>query len=251
LTTTVATAAIALALLLVPISYERTVGHLVTVSLSGATLGEEKIHEIVTDLSSSLGTEAVRVSMFGDGYLIKVSSPIRSRAKVEAAAAGLSKSLARGGMGAEVSVTPRVERVTGNVYAAARWTFVDLSVRRSGRSAQQVEEDLRAQLSAAGYENPQVSVDLGGDETSIRIESTSEQGGETRQRIRKVTRKGDGGDFDVQLKDLDYQPEPGMTDEEIRQDILRELASQGMGEAEVTVENGEIRVEVRKEGECN
>ena len=28
-------------------------------------------------------------------------------------------------------------------------------------------------------------------------------------------RRGDGGDFDLQMKDLDYMPEPGMSDEEI------------------------------------
>lgn len=251
LTTAAAAVVIALALLVVPVSYERTVGHDIRVSLDGTLVDQDQIQALVTDLESSLEAEGVRVRGLGDRTVIEVGSPIRSRDQVEASAARLTSTLAGEGLAAEVSIRPRVERVTGNVYAAARWRIVGLEVRRSGRSPAEVEQDLRAQLAAAGYEDPQVSVELAPDQTSIRIESTTDQGSGSRQLVRRMVRRGDGGDFNVQMKDLDYQPEPGMTDEEIRQDILRELDSQGIHDAEVTVENGRIEIRAEKREDCN
>ena len=68
---------------------------------------------------------------------------------------------------------------------------------QQGFSPGEVEQDLRAQLTAAGYEDPQVSVELAPDETSIRIESTTDQGSGSRKVDRRMVRKDDGGDFDL------------------------------------------------------
>ncbi len=177
---------------------------------------------------------------------VVVDSSNRARERVEAQVAALVQELGSRGLVATSKITPRLEATSGNVYAAARWHIYNLRVRLAGRTEAEVAADLREQLMRNGHENPEVRVAINGNETQIGIESAADAG--RRQKHIELKRTGESGEvgFEVPMRELNYEPRPGMTDEEIRDEILKELAAQGDGDAQVEVKDGRIEVQVTR-----
>jgi len=248
LPTLVGAGALAVALVFVPVSYETTVGHDVTLTVRGA-VDRTMMDAIATRMQKSLEGSGVRVQADPAGARLGVRSDIRSRGEVSRAVAALANELAAKGLGTETRIERAVERVNGNVWAYAGARILNIRVDRGG-TPEQVESEIRRQLEDAGFANPDVSVTINGDQATIDIQGNleSEEGGENEIQL-KVELMGDG-DQQVNIQaPLDVQREPGMTDEQYRQAILDRLDEVGIEGAEVIIDGDEVRVEARKE-EC-
>jgi type IV pilus biogenesis protein CpaD/CtpE len=171
-------AVVVIAVLFVPISYERAVGNDVGLTLSGERV-EPELRAIAQDLKGRLGTGAVSVEAIQeDGppqFVLRTSSDERSRAKVEGTALAFARELAAKGHSASVQVTPRREQVRYPVAAYAWDRIIQISV--DGKSAPQLESEIRQRLSEAGVPDAQVSVTDhpgGGRDVNLKVERRHE-----------------------------------------------------------------------------
>ena len=145
--------------------------------------------------------------------------------------------------GATVTVAARTERVWGSVYAMAKEKLLDVHVDLDGKTDAQVADDIRSQLAAGGWTADDVQVQRSADGSSVEIDA---QDGAGRQM--KVVRKASGGNekhLDFQVGGLDDEREPGMTDAQLRDKILKQLKARGL-DGDVTVEGNSIEVRAKR-----
>lgn len=253
-------AVIALALLVVPVSYTKTAGQDVTLTLSGPGLNDGIVRKIAKEYAAALQGKGVRVALEettgASGrpertFRLETRVASSSRRATERVASAFASALGDRGIVASAAVTPRTERVSGNVYAAAGNSICSLTIDRRGRSAEEVEASIKSQLEAAGIQNPTVDVTLDGNLTTVQIKANDACGreGETQCQI-KLQVHGEGAD-EAQMVTLHCGP--NCSPEEIRARIRDELQARGI-DADVTVTSDgcgtdSCRVEVRVERE--
>jgi hypothetical protein len=259
------TAVVAIALLVVPVSYERTTGDRVTLTLASAKDPAAIAQEMKTALHAS--TVSVRST---DGALSFVADvPRASRVNAQAVSLALASALKSRGYDATVATAPIREKVTGNVYAFARDVVVKVDI--ADKSAAQIEDEIRSQLSAAGIPDAQVSVSTGeGDRKQVtmelprtlapvgtapaKVQVDLTKNGEALARKghtlnMQVTQAPDGGrtihltvGSDGQSQTFDIEHTETMTDAQLSEAIAEKLQAAGMNVA-LKVENGRITVE--------
>jgi hypothetical protein len=172
-----------------------------------------------------------------DGRVAHLHIPGSDRARAEARARELAH-------GADVTLEPRRERVWGSVYAMAQEKLLHIDVDMQGKSEKQIEDEINAQLVQQGWAVDTVVVHRG-DEGKTRMSITAHSGDEQR-RIEVVSEgAGEPGAEHVRVEGLEVQREPGMSDAELRDKILREMKARGL-EGEVSVDNGKVRVRAEK-----
>lgn len=249
LSTAMAAVAVAAVLLLVPVSYQRTVGHTVTLSMELPAPSPEVMRETSQALKAAVGAQKVRVKLEGGDvarYRFEAESPLRSAARIEAATAACVRALASRGLEASYEVSPRYEKVSGNVYAMAGDRIVELRIRREGRTPAEIEADIVSQLEAAGITGATVQVSQDGEQTKVQIEKNGQgepgADGDEHLQLNVQVEGGDGADTPVHM--IRVEKTPGMTDADVRAEIERQLRELGL-EGEVTVEDG--RIEIRCE----
>lgn len=269
----VATAAV-LVLSVVPVSYTRTVGHDVSVKLANVN-DVASAAGIAAELKSMLkaGSVAVKAAEDGAGTTVTFEAFVPASAGVNAGARAqaVAKELTARGFAATAATAPRRERVSGSVYAFAR----DLVIRveMEGKTAPQIEAEIRDQLAAAGVTNTVVSVKDEGDrrEVMIRAEEHVPPGGEPQHRnvnvqltkngqpagedgARVELRKLKGADgvtlqltvtADGRTTNLEVQRADTMSDADLAARIRAALQNAGL-DLDVEVENGQPRITVRK-----
>jgi len=165
LTTAIAGAVAALALLVIPVSYERTTGREVSLSVSGPNLGMDGVRGIAQEYKRALGVDHVTVEATNadgrENFVLKATVPATSKVNSAAAArifaGGLSK------LGYQAAATTRLlkEKVSGPVYAYALDRVIQISM--DGKSASQLESEIRQRLIDAGVTGANVSVTDSGD----------------------------------------------------------------------------------------
>ena len=172
LTTAGIAAAAVLALTVVPISYQRTTGTDVALTVAGVN-DLSRSEGIANEMKTVLGAQqiAIKAEMADAGAALTLSAFVPASSGVNAAARAnaLAKELNARGYAAHVVATPHVERVSGNVYAFAK----DLVIRveTDGKSASQIEAEIRQRLADNGITNTQVSVTDTGKERKVTIEA--------------------------------------------------------------------------------
>lgn len=161
--------------MVVPVSYDRVTGHDVALTLSGGGLEMEQVAGVAKDMKARLGAGGVSVEVEGGAtgtrYTLRATAPDRSRAELAGATSALIRDLAGKGVSASVGVSPRLERVRYPVAAYAWDQIIRISV--DGKSAPQLESEIRQRLAEAGVPDAQVSVtDVpdGGRNVSLRVE---------------------------------------------------------------------------------
>jgi len=270
-----AAAAIAIAVLVIPISYQRTTGHEVSIAVTNA--GEGQLRSIAGELKQALGVEHVMVKANADPsattYTFEASVPTSQRVDAAAVANAFAKELTARGFGATATTTPIREQVSGNVYAYARDHVI--RVETSGKSAAQIEAEIRQQLADAGLTQTQVSVtDIGDHERKVTVQAQhfSDKPGETEpENVRLELTKdgqplmpGTGDGVSVQVKKMrtpdglslhldvqsgtqqaavDVAHADQMSDAALADAIKAQLAQKGITNVKVTVNGGEIQVE--------
>jgi hypothetical protein len=159
---------------------EKTVGHDVALAVSGPDLGAGRAQAIAQEMKTLLAADRVVVSADAANgamsYRFVASLQERSGAKVRNAAQALAASVKSTGYEASAQVTARTERVSGTVYAFASDRVIRIST--DGKSAAQLEAEIRDRLAAAGVQDAQVSVQNDGEKQKIGIEVHHESQGE-------------------------------------------------------------------------
>ena len=160
-----------IALLVVPFSYERTTGHTLTLALSGGKLDAEHVRGIAMQMKQLTHAKGVAVQAEdkGGALALTFTSTVPNEAGVDVAAAAkaFGAELTRLGYTASTTILPVRERVSGSVYAYARDNVISVNV--AGKSAAQIEAEIRQGLADAGVTDAQVSVSTDGNGTDDRL----------------------------------------------------------------------------------
>jgi hypothetical protein len=169
--TAAAAVAVALAVLLVPVSYNKTTGQDVALTFSAPGLPEQTVKTLAGKFKDALDGSPVQITAeAGDrsiAYTLHGFVPRSSRRNADAVAQAFAGVLKSSGYDASVAVSPRVERVSGSVYAMAREQVIRIS--DDGKTAAQLEAEIRDQLLAAGIPNPEVSVTDSNGKREIKV----------------------------------------------------------------------------------
>ena len=261
---------VAAALLMIPISYQRTVGYDVALTLEGANVPQSQAREIARGFKETLGAEGASVTASMENghltYRLSASAPRDVRGPAEAFAKGLQAL----GYTASVAATPRRETVSTNLYAYAMSQVIEIPT--DGKSAAQLEVEIRSRLEAAGVTQAEVSVrDVGENGREVKIEAHDirhEDGAHAEVPELVLTRDGRplGGDMVRVMKKRDDAgattlvvsvthdgkattveiPNAGsMTDSALAAEIQSRLLAAGF-DAVVTVQGDQITVEKRQ-----
>ena len=160
--------------MVIPVSYERVTGHDVALTLSGDGVPMEQVAGIAKDMKARLGAESVSVQAeagdAGTSFVLNATASGRSRSEVAEATSALVHELAAKGVSAAVRVAPHKERVRYPVAAYAWDQIIQISV--DGKSAAQLENEIRQRLAEAGVPNADVSVSDGasGRNVTLKVE---------------------------------------------------------------------------------
>lgn len=236
-------------LLLWPVSYERTVGHTITLSVP-APAGSSSVEpmaqarSIADRLKQAVGAGAVRVAARGPGAPLVLTArvPTRSRSQVERQLAGLTAALHAEHIDVTPTLTARTEHHTGRVYAMALDKLIDIRIDTTGKSDSQVETEIRDQLTRSGVTPDTVQFQrTGSDESEADI--TAHDGARELRIVRR--QKGGSGELRIEAGGLDTERTPGMTDDELRDKIVRQLTARGLT-ATVTVHGDEVQIRAEK-----
>jgi hypothetical protein len=164
--------AIAVVLSVVPVSYERTAGHEVDLSLAAGNLAPAQILPIARELKSALRAAHVVVREQNGSTVLSAFVPA-SAGNGAAAGQAFARQLSAKGYAATASVRTVKERVSGSVYAFARDQVI--TVATDGKSAAQLESEIRQRLADAGVPDAVVSVtDEGPGKRKVKVEVNRE-----------------------------------------------------------------------------
>jgi hypothetical protein len=240
-------AAIAVALLFIPIPYERTAGQDVSITIAsdaGANLAAGgDLRPIADAFRTATGAEQIRV-LAGGTTTLTARLPDRSRSEATAIARTFTRELAAKGLPATFEVTPWREKVSGNVYAQASARWREIRVDTQGRSEGEIEKDVVAQLERMGFTTSEVTFKRQAGQNELRMHAEGQSGGEKIET--HVVRKGNGPEDAVAVPLPDPARLKGMTDEQIKAEIERELKAQGIENAQVIVSGGKVEVKAEK-----
>ena len=248
LAATAAVVVVAVILGVVPVNYTVTTGQDVTLQLAAPAPQGEALRKVATGLRAALHADGVQIALTDDGAgpaaRLEARVPSGRGAEVRNTAEAYARGLSGRGIPAQASVRSRTERVSTNVFAYARSRAVELRVTSSGRTPAEIEADIRAQLEAAGLDNPQVQVTKEGDQTQVQIQADcSSPEGEQKFDIKLIGR--DDQPLDASLHRFEVERKPGMTDADVKAEIERQMREAGV-EGKVTVVDGKVNVEVEK-----
>lgn len=247
------------AVLLWPIRYERTVGHTVKldVQLAAGTSPTDPASPLAPrvlakQMKAALHADSVRVELSQDAGQTQIRFTARlatrSRSEVDARTQTLLRELERQLESAPqrpqlaAQVSEWREQVSGRVYAMALDRLIQVRVDTSGKTDAEVKAEVENQLRAQGIASPTVQFERHGDAKQLRIEA------DTGDRAFAVVRKtqGDGPVVEVTVGDIDTKREPGMTDDQLKDKIVRQLAAKGMS-GTVTVHGDQVEIRAHRD----
>lgn len=233
---------VAAVLLVIPIRYQRTVGHRIDLTVSGEALEQVGIERLTGDVGLVTRARSLQVSQVAGGVTLGIEMLATSEERAERVAAALVERLRERTFTAEARVSAITETVSGNVYAMVRDRIIVIDVDTEGKTDQEVEDEIRAQLLDEGVAEPDVKYHSDGDKTVVRVQGERE--GKSFDLVHKTL--GDEREPSVRMEIgwPDISRDEGMTDEEFEQKILRQLAERGM-DGEIEIQGDDVRVKVR------
>ncbi len=262
-----------------PVSFDKTVGHDVLMTLEGVDAA--RAAAIAREMKTILGADAVRLEAdaadAGVSFRLAASLSSRDGAAVRRNAEALAGALNGAGIAARAEVAPRVERVSGTVVAYAADRVVRIAT--DGKSDARIETEIRDALAAAGIDAANVSVSTAADgETKVEIgverhsdspepeavmesipqivltkdgkELGAGDADRAEVRIHKVRRDGGAASLVMDLTKsgrsttVEVPNVDGMSDAALRDEIQAQLDRAGIG-VRVDVLDGKVTVEDR------
>ena len=164
-------AALLAAALFIPVSYPRTTGHHVALTLTGLS-DPEQARPIAMQLKAALHADRIMLkagaAAGATAFTLEAQVPMRTNADAGTIADAFAAQLNAKGYHATARTTPVIETVSGTVYAYARDLVVN--VETSGKSAAQIQAEIQHQLAAGGIPDAQVSVTDSGNERKVTME---------------------------------------------------------------------------------
>jgi hypothetical protein len=249
-------AIVAAVLLAVPISYTKTTGYRATLEIANAT-GVD-IDAVASEFAKVLDAEGVMVRTGAGGATISADLPVRAAATLKGMATGFADILSRRGVPAAAGIKRLTERVTGNVYAMAANGIIEIRVNSEGKTDEEIEDEIRTQIEAAGLEACLVDVETGDGEKRIEIglQQTVEDGAAGSPTPVKITIDGmeppPTGEFE-EVRRMELRiPAEGKTLEEAEAEAMQHIEAMGLDVTDIDIEHcGDYyRVLVGGEGAC-
>jgi hypothetical protein len=240
--------ALAAALLVIPIRYQRTVGHRVDLTVSGAALDRVGLERLAAEVGQVTRAQTLEVrEAAGGGAVLGIGLGAVSEERAERVAGALVERLRERAFTAEARVSPITETVSGNVYAMVRDRIIVIDVDTEGKTEEEVEDEIRAQLLDEGIADPSVKYHSDPEKTVLRVEGEHE--GKAFKLVQKQV--GDERDSNVRMEigGLDTSRDEGMTDEELEAKIRSQLEARGLS-GDVKVHGDDVRVRVYKHAPC-
>jgi hypothetical protein len=252
----------ALLLVMVPIPHTSVVGYDVALRVSGAS-GSSFAEAVSREIESVLGARPVAVARAPDATRFTVSVPARSGVDVSGRARSIARALERQGLHAEATVTPRHARVTGSLYAFARDHVI--RVRGDGRTASQLEAEIRRRLEEEGLTGAKVSVVAEPQQRRIEVEtpgsgsgagtlgiqlgeaSSGEEG--TKVDVRKIPATGGSVTFHVDVTrgartiSVEVPHSEALSEGALAREVQSRLKAAGL-DATVEIRRGTLRIEM-------
>jgi hypothetical protein len=238
-----AASALPIALGFAPFSYPTLAGHDVALAVRGP-LPPPSVEEVARGFRAGIAGEGMRVEHDGGWTTFRTRVRDRSSRGAQRAAEVFAGVLRGRGVETEVSVSPWTAPARGTVYAFASDRVERLLVGVRGRTAAEIETEIAARLAAIGFRETRVSVEHGDGLTGVSIRATGPDGRELETEVRRElagARAEDAPPIEIDLtefSDLDDLPV-----EQRREAIERRLRERGI-DATVTIEDGELRIEV-------
>jgi hypothetical protein len=242
LATAAAAAAVAVLFLFIPFSYERTVGQELTLTVAGE-FDAAGIRSLADGFRAATQTEAIRV-VAGETTAFQARLLGRSPAEANAIARTFARELGEKGVPATFTVSPWIEKETGNVYAQAANRWREIRVATAGRSEADVEREVASELERMGFKNPEVTFQRTGEGTEFRFRAGG-SGEEVQAHVERRIPGGSGEEPPLEVGLPDFSDLKGRPDAEIKAEIERTLRERGI-EAEVMVENGKVEIRATK-----
>lgn len=231
-------AALVALILLVPFSYQKTTGYDVSLDLSGpAAAGAAAT--LAPSLAKSLGASSASMTAGGnDGVTLQARVPLLKAAGLATRANAFAAALTARGIPARARVTPVVETVSGNLYAMSRDRAIDINIQADGKTAAEIEAQIRDQLQAEGISNAEVAVTQQGGQTQIQI--TAHPDPNTKEcDLNQVNVNVAGGSSDRKQATIRMDCGHPMTDAEIEASLESQLRAQGT-EVDAVVRDGKV-----------
>lgn len=232
-------AGLAAAVMLFPISYDRTTAYDVTLSLDRAQVRPAQIQTIATEMKRTLNAEMINVNSNGGTLTFVARVPAEKSEGLAAVSKAFAGELTARQLTARTSIAPVVTKVQGNVYAMATNRTYNINVQRDGRTDAQIAEDIKNQLHAAGLDVDNVEYQRDGDRETLKVTMEGDAGAHPEGEAADINLTVDGRVPEGERMSVKIHKQPGDTDETIRQRILDQLRAQGV-EANVVVRDGKI-----------
>jgi hypothetical protein len=243
-------AAVFVFVVLVPLPYNQIVGY--EVNFRDADSGQDLPAEELENTLTILGYEQPAITVVSGGESgdhTVLFLPTESAAKeVSFAFQSLT------GKSVEIVTRPVIRSVSASLYAQVR-DKIRIEVESKDKTDEQIKAEIEDKLKAQGFANPDVSVESKSDgmrEVHIGIQDSSQAGEKEKQMEIMLP-----SDETIRIREPSVEisvDSEGKTDDEVRQEIEKKLAEQGIEDAEIKVSkdsegNRQIEVKIEKEDE--
>lgn len=234
-------------LVLVPFPYERTVGTTLTITSPDAAMAQIDLADLKSRLAER-GLNDVKVTRTSEGtdhaltYHV-YGSQADAKAAFEATRDLVPASAAKG----DIKFAAWKVTESGSLMAQFGARSYDFSVNTAGLSDAEIQDEIRRQLESQGLDVNNVW--LSRDDTSSTLDMTLSPGEGKEATVRlKAYEVGDGpGQASMQGSVFMPEVDKSLPVEEQAEQIRQQLAAKGIDDVVVSVENGKIKVEAKKE----
>lgn len=243
-------AAVFVFVVLVPLPYNQIIGY--EVSFRDAYSGQDLPAEELENTLTILGYEQPAITVVSGGESgdhTVVFLPTESAAKeVSFAFQSLT------GKSVEIVTRPVIRSVSASLYAQVR-DRIKIEVESKDKTDEQIKAEIEEKLKAQGFSKADVSVESKSDglrEIHIGLQDSSQAA--MKEKEMKILLPSDQT-IEIREPSVEISVDSeGKTDEEVRQEIERKLAEQGVEDAEIKVSkdsegNRQIEVKIEKEDE--
>lgn len=235
---------------LVPFSYDRTVGH--NLAYTGLDSKYDLPPKMFTEILTSLGYGQAEVKLTRNGSSLdyRITGLPSETAAREASAAFTSLT----GYSGEPVMTLVARKTSASLYAQVRDRLLEIKVESADKSEDEIKAEIEEKLREQGFANPDVTVTLKPDgmrEIRIGVRDSTETSEEEKE-IAIVTPE-DEPVIEIKESSLDISVDSkDKTDQEIEEEIRQKLTAEGMQDIDISVttdSSGKRQIEINVEKE--
>ena len=234
-------------LVLVPFSYEHTVGTKLTITSPDQAMAQISLDALKSRLAER-GLSDVKVTRTSEGAFHSLTYHVYgSQADAKAAFDATRDMIPAEADKGDIDFAAWTVTETGSLMAQFGARSYDFNVNTAGLSDAQIQDEIRRQLETQGMSVNNVWISR--DDTSSTLDMTMSPGEGQEATVRlKTYEVGDGpGQASMQGSVFIPDVDKSLPIEQQVEQIKQQLAAKGITDVSVTVENGKIKVEGKKE----